>query len=179
MALSQESSHHRSSSNITSIRTNSDLPPFRSFPAAQDGCLSNPATGRRPSPKGSDINYGTQRHQATDNGSIHNLIHSSSACGERQRVACLPEFTPFPSAPPSHRYAPPEGLRAVQPQPIPLPEYAIQTNVSCPPVSPLDAIQYPRQVLKSQKEGGHVDLMIFIVRFCPFGHAIRAYPRPY
>ncbi|KAJ1304820.1 hypothetical protein OPQ81_005955 [Rhizoctonia solani] len=118
----QDNTGHTSGSVINPVDPDSDLPPFQSFPAAPES-RTRPNSGHAPPQQNPDVTSVAQgsshRHQATDD-----------------RTAALPAFTPFPAASPGHRYAPPEGSRAQQAQPIPLPPYVPETGSSYFPGPP-------------------------------------------
>ncbi|CAE6356816.1 unnamed protein product [Rhizoctonia solani] len=151
MSHSQNSSHdstyYGSGSGINTAGPGGDLPPFQSFPAARDS-RSRPNPGNAPSQQDPAVAHGSsQRYQTVDDPNIRRSSYSSSTDDptyrERQRTTTLPEFTPFPSASPSHRYAPPEGARAPQIRPIPPPAYVPETSTSYLPVPPPDVIRVP------------------------------------
>ncbi|KAF8750972.1 hypothetical protein RHS01_08866 [Rhizoctonia solani] len=134
---SHDSTYYGSGSGLSTSGPDGDLPPFKLF--LQPGTAG--------------VAHGSsQRYRTADDANTRRSGHPSltddPAYRERQRTSTLPEFTPFPSASPGHRYAPPEGARAPQPRPIPPQPYAAETGSSYLPVPPANAIRVPLQVLK-------------------------------
>ncbi|KAF8684167.1 hypothetical protein RHS04_01453 [Rhizoctonia solani] len=149
---SHDSAYYGSSSGLSTSGPDGDLPPFQAFPAARDS-RSRPNSGNTPPQQDLGVAHGSsQRYRTADDANTRRSGHPSltddPAYRERQRTSTLPEFTPFPSASPGHRYAPPEGARAPQPRPIPSQPYAAETGSSYLPVPPANAIRVPLQVLK-------------------------------
>jgi hypothetical protein len=144
----------RSTSGSTAGSRN-ELPPFQSFPAATQDFHPRPASGSQTAlrdPAGPEVaRGGSYRHETLDDVSIHRPRHRG-ATGylmhrERQRTSTLPEFTPFPLASPSSRWAPPEGVRPEPPRPLP-PLAFVPESTHYPPFHHGDAVRYPRSVLK-------------------------------
>ncbi|CUA66618.1 hypothetical protein RSOLAG22IIIB_00059 [Rhizoctonia solani] len=147
MSHLQNQPNSYSSSSGTNPADLDNLPPFQAFPAARDS-RARPNSGHAPpqqSPGSTSVAHGSShRYRDAEN---ENTRHSSSIKDLPQRgqprTATLPPFTPFPSAASDHRYAPPEGSRAQEVRPVPLPAYAPETTSNFLPVPPPDAIRYP------------------------------------
>lgn len=141
-------SEYYAGSNANPNSSQSELPPFESFPQAQ--ARDRGTSSRTQTASHDPVAHGSShRYQAVDDVSIHPSRHRSvvknSTQSQRQRTTTLPAFTPFPAAAPNSRYAPPEGSRAAQVQPIPPPAFVPESTTSgYLPLPPPDAIRYPR-----------------------------------
>ncbi|KAG9126992.1 hypothetical protein FRC07_001115 [Ceratobasidium sp. 392] len=107
----------------------SELPDFQPFPAAPREARPRPSS--RPQPTSNDprapemIHGGTDQHEALDD-----------------RSSSLPDFTPFPSAAPGSRWAPPEGARPEPARPVPPPALASE-SMQYPFTYRSDTVRYP------------------------------------
>ncbi|KAF8678321.1 C2H2 zinc finger [Rhizoctonia solani] len=140
------------------------LPPFRSFPARN---RVSPTGSGRSAPQNrnwdsdlgssSDAAYDTPHRLQTSGGSVahsHRQGIEESTLTLDRHASTLPEFTPFPAAAPSSRYAPPPSSRAEPTRPVlpPLiyPEgagsgpWASERTINLVGESSTPVIRYPR-----------------------------------
>ncbi|KAF8604118.1 hypothetical protein BDV93DRAFT_522585 [Ceratobasidium sp. AG-I] len=110
------------------------LPAFQSFPAA------------RKAQPGSTSGYQAASAPAVDDADVRGSRHETAAQEllvlQCQLTVNLPAFTPFPDAAPSSRYAPPEGVRAAPPRPVPTPLLSAER-----PEYPGGSIRYPSTLI--------------------------------
>ncbi|KAG9100755.1 hypothetical protein FS749_013052 [Ceratobasidium sp. UAMH 11750] len=119
------------SGNNATIDSRAELPSFQPFPAAAREARPRPSSrsqttsGDSRAPEAA--RRGMREREALDDTSLPGSGHRTDAGNlvhrERQRTATLPAFTPFPSAAPGSRWAPPEGVRPEPARPMPPPAF--------------------------------------------------------